>query len=101
MQQGDQVIMNPAVAQQMPVYNMLNTKYFIVQANNPGGAVLNRSACGNAWFVETIQKVGTADEEMAALAQFDPNSTGHRKCSVRKPHCTATTSASQPMPRFN
>ncbi len=75
MQQGDQVIMNPAVAQQMPVYNMLNTKYFIVQANNPGGAVLNRSACGNAWFVETIQKVGTADEEMAALAQFDPNST--------------------------
>ncbi|NQV53857.1 MAG: YfhO family protein [Flavobacteriales bacterium] len=75
MQQGDQVIMNPSVAQQMPVYNMLNTKYFIVQANNPGGAVLNRSACGNAWFVENIQKVGTADEEMAALAQFDPNKT--------------------------
>jgi hypothetical protein len=60
---------------QMPVYNMLNTKYYIIQDNNPGGAVLNRTACGNAWFVEEVKQVNSADAEMSSLANFDPLKT--------------------------
>lgn len=72
-QQG--VVLDPSVARQMPVYNMLNTKYFIVQAENPAGAALNPSACGNAWFVQDIRKANSADEEMQALSNFDPLTT--------------------------
>jgi hypothetical protein len=75
MQREQQVLLNPQVAQQMPVYNMLNTKYYIVQANNPGGAVRNAAACGNAWFVDEVRTVNNADEEMAALGSFDPLQT--------------------------
>lgn len=72
-QQG--VVLDPSVAKQMPVYNMLNTKYFIVQNENPAGAAINPSACGNAWFVTNIKKVSSADEEMQSLANFDPLET--------------------------
>lgn len=75
MQQGERIVMNPGQAGQLPVYNMLNTKYYIVQANTPGGAVLNPAACGNAWFVQNIQKAASADEEMQALAAFNPVNT--------------------------
>ena len=54
---------------------MLNTKYFIVQNENPAGAAINPSACGNAWFVTNIKKVSSADEEMQSLANFDPLET--------------------------
>lgn len=51
------------------VYNMLNTKYYIVPAGQKGEAqvVPNTEACGNAWFVNSIKFVPTADAEMAAL----------------------------------
>ncbi|MFT6323670.1 MAG: hypothetical protein ACJAWO_001225, partial [Halieaceae bacterium] len=54
---------------QMPVLNMLNTKYVIYDANSP--AILNPNAQGGAWFVNDIKWVETADEEMAALGQVD------------------------------
>ncbi len=50
------------------VLNMLNTKYII--AGPKGGApqvIPNPSACGNAWFVNEIKWVNTADDEMNAL----------------------------------
>ncbi|MBX2906689.1 MAG: YfhO family protein [Taibaiella sp.] len=50
------------------VLNMLNTKYII--AGPRGGApraIPNPLACGNAWFVQNIKWVATADEEMNAL----------------------------------
>lgn len=50
------------------VLNMLNTKYII--AGPRGGApraIPNPMACGNAWFVQNIKWVATADEEMNAL----------------------------------
>jgi len=52
----------------LQVYNMLNTKY-IIKANEEGEdiALLNPDANGNAWFVEKVIKVNTADEEMKAL----------------------------------
>ena len=58
------------------VLNMLNAKYFIVPGE--GGqpkAQLNESALGNAWFVGSIDWVGSADEEMAVLDKVDPATT--------------------------
>jgi len=50
------------------VLNMLNTKYIIVggQKRAPG-AIPNPEACGNAWFVDEVKWVNTADEEMNGL----------------------------------
>ena len=49
------------------VLNALNTKYFIF--GNPGseGVVINPSINGNAWFVNSIKWVNTADEEINAI----------------------------------
>jgi hypothetical protein len=50
------------------VYNMLNTKYFIIPGQNKQPQVMpNQEACGNAWFIYNIKMVNTADEEMLAL----------------------------------
>ena len=54
--------------QNMQVYNMLNVKYFIVSGD--GGKELvqkNPTANGNAWFVNKIRYVQTANEEIKAL----------------------------------
>jgi len=54
--------------QNMQVYNMLNVKYFIVSGD--GGKELvqkNPAANGNAWFVNKIRYVQTANEEIKAL----------------------------------
>ncbi|HPM12894.1 MAG TPA: YfhO family protein [Bacteroidales bacterium] len=64
----------------MNVYNMLNTKYFIVEPpkSNPNEqaqqpiAQLNPEALGNAWFVTNISIVPNADAEIAALEKFNP-----------------------------
>lgn len=51
------------------VYDMLNTKYIIAA----DGVHERSSAAGSAWFVPTIEWVGSADEEIAALDPgFDP-----------------------------
>ncbi|PLX22868.1 MAG: hypothetical protein C0599_05420 [Salinivirgaceae bacterium] len=57
----------------MRVINMLNTKYFIAtgQDNKPI-AQMNPGAIGNAWFVSKAKIVENADEEIAALNNFDP-----------------------------
>ncbi len=50
------------------VLNMLNVKY-VIQPSEEGGnmAFVNPGANGNAWFVNNIKFVNTADEEMQAL----------------------------------
>lgn len=60
----------------MSVINMLNTKY-IIQADESKRPVArtNMGFLGNAWFVEEIQMVNNADEELAALDNFDPEKT--------------------------
>lgn len=55
------------------VVNMLNTKYYIVQGQ--GGQIdaqINMQALGNAWFVENVQMVNSANEEINALNTFIP-----------------------------
>ena len=54
----------------MNVLNMLNTKYFITQN---GRAQLNPGALGNAWFVNNVEVVNNADQEIAALTNFNPS----------------------------
>lgn len=53
----------------MDVLNMLNTKYFIVTANEQQElqAQLNNDANGNAWFVQDVKIVNSANDEMLAL----------------------------------
>ena len=60
----------------MRVYNMLNTKYFIVPGEDKQPTVQpNMQALGNSWFVNHIQWVDNADEEINALTSFNPADT--------------------------
>lgn len=54
----------------MQVLNMLNTKYLITNGANGPVAQPNPGALGNAWFIDTLKVVPTADEELAALGDF-------------------------------
>lgn len=54
------------------VLNMLNAKYFIASDNS---LMVNPGALGNAWFVDSVEIVGGADAEMAALDRIDPATT--------------------------
>jgi hypothetical protein len=54
------------------VLNMLNVKYLIQQDQEGKNTVLtNPEASGNAWFVEKIIEVNSADEEIASLDSLD------------------------------
>jgi hypothetical protein len=58
------------------VFNMLNTKYFIVSGpNNQPVAQINQLANGPAWFVKAIKYVNSADEEMLALDSLHSKDT--------------------------
>jgi len=60
----------------MNVYNMLNTKYFIVPGQDKQPTVqINMKALGNAWFVSYVKWVKNADEEINALTNFNPADT--------------------------
>ena len=67
---GEMEQLNPL---DFPVLNMLNTKYFIFPLQ--GGQTVpleNPFALGNAWFVEEVQYVDNANEEIEAIHGFDP-----------------------------
>lgn len=54
------------------VLNMLNTKYII--ADDDKGNMFpyeNHDANGNAWFISSLEKVNSANEEMVALDSLD------------------------------
>lgn len=61
----------------MAVFNMLNTKYFVVQNPQTGEQVaqMNPGALGNVWLVKHVQFVENADAEMKALDNFNPKDT--------------------------
>lgn len=61
----------------MAVFNMLNTKYFIVPDPQTGKPVaqLNPNAFGNVWFVDGIKWVPDANAEMLALDNTDLRDT--------------------------
>lgn len=59
------------------VLNMLNTKYFILPAGQQGQTlpILNPYTYGNAWFVNKVQYVDNANEEIDALDSIMPTET--------------------------
>ena len=76
----------------MPVVNMLNTKYVIQQQGNDKVAQLNPSAMGNVWFVNNIQFVKGPANEMRALNNFNPKDIAFVDESFKK----SITSYTQP-----
>ncbi|WP_396209972.1 YfhO family protein [Flavobacterium sp.] len=54
-----------------PVLDMLNVKYVIVPTGQGEVPITNPFANGNAWFVENVKFVSSADQEMKALASLD------------------------------
>lgn len=69
--------MDSVDASKFRVLNMLNTKYFIFPAGKDGQPVpvVNPYAYGNAWFVDRVQYVKDANEEIAALNTIVPTET--------------------------
>lgn len=73
LQRYQDIIVNQISNNNQNVLNMLNAKYII--SNNNGNqpvARINPSHLGNAWFVNEVIFVETADDEMAQLNNFDP-----------------------------
>lgn len=50
------------------VLNMLNTKYIIVGKDEQARVIPNDGACGNAWFVDEVKWIETAEDEINSLA---------------------------------
>ena len=69
--------MDSVDANKFRVLNMLNTKYFIFPAGQQRQTVpiLNLHAYGNAWFVNKVQYVNNANEEIDALDSIIPTET--------------------------
>lgn len=61
----------------LDILGMMNTKYLIT--TDPESpkliAQLNPEVCGHAWFVNQVQYVANADQEMAAIGTFKPKET--------------------------
>ena len=67
-----QGIMDSVDANQFKVLNMLNTKWIIMPSQGGGTIPLeNPYAMGNAWFVDDLKFVESADEEIDALGTMD------------------------------
>ena len=68
--QGDMSNVSDSVA---PVINMLNTKYLILPGQDNSTIPLeNPNAYGNAWFVDKLQYVQNANEELEGLGKVSP-----------------------------
>lgn len=69
--------MDSVDANKFRVLNMLNTKYFIFPAGQQRQTVpiLNPHAYGNAWFLNKVQYVNNANEEIDALDSIIPTET--------------------------
>jgi hypothetical protein len=59
----------------MKAVNMLNGKYLLFNPLSAQGYVENKGAYGNAWFVNTINWVETADEEISSIRKINPLET--------------------------
>jgi hypothetical protein len=60
----------------MEVLNMLNTKYFIISDEKGAKSLqVNSEPNGNAWFVENVQFVQSANDEILSIANFESKQT--------------------------
>lgn len=69
--------MDSVDASKFRVLNMLNTRYFIFPVGKQGetAPILNPYADGNAWFVDRVQYVENANQEIDALNEVQPRET--------------------------
>ena len=77
----------------LPVINMLNTKYYIYDLNQP--PLPNTHALGNAWFVKSAKVVDSADQEVTSMKNFDPKSTAIVNKSFDKGLCGFTSGSGE------
>ena len=74
----------------LPVINMLNTKYIIVDNNQQLQVMTNDQACGNAWFIDTLLVTKTAEAELDTLDGINPKYTAvidqefYNKLAIKK-----------------
>lgn len=61
------------LTKEAPVLNMLNAKYIVL--NKAGKATKNTSANGAAWFVGSIKKVNSSNDEMLGLGKLNTKET--------------------------
>jgi hypothetical protein len=55
------------------VLDMLNAKYIISEDTGRNTKMqVNQTACGHAWFVQSVKLVDNADQEMQAISAFAP-----------------------------
>ena len=64
------------------VLDMLNTKYLITK----DGVIERPTAYGAAWFVNKVEIVDSADEELAALGKVDLHTTAVAEAGAPRPH---------------
>lgn len=57
------------------ILNMLNTKYYIIKTKEGVEAQTNREAFGNAWFVDNVDFVDSANDEILTLDSISPKNT--------------------------
>lgn len=73
MQRYQDLIDHQITKNNMAVFNMLNTKYFIGKGPDDKPSVQrNPAALGNAWFINDFVIVNDAKTEMDSLTHFDP-----------------------------
>lgn len=83
LQRYQDLIDHHLIPMNMEVYNMLNTRYFIIpdQATGRLHAEFNPDANGAAWFVDKVTVTDTPQEEIDALNKID---TKHEAVADRR-----------------
>ena len=69
------------------VLDMLNTKYIITRNEE---VVERTTQCGAAWFVERVEIVESADEELNALGEVDLKTTAIAEAGAPRPQIEGT-----------
>ncbi|WP_422354411.1 YfhO family protein [Roseivirga pacifica] len=75
----------------IPILNMLNTKFFIINPNSPQGALVNNGANGSAWFVNDLVFVNDADGEFNETQKLTDTKNTAVVNSNEVPESTATS----------
>ncbi len=75
LERYQELIENQIAKNNIRVLDMLNTRYIIIPEKTGDKLQFNRGALGNCWFVDSAKVVQNADEENAALSDFDPATT--------------------------
>lgn len=71
MTQGADMVEVTDTKNAIPVINMLNTKYLIAGIGGQPTPIRNKSALGNGWFVDKLNYVDNANQELEALGKLD------------------------------